>query len=175
METKTDDHSQLDHTPRTLSRVLELSILSSLCSRWDWTAPTNSPTVVRRTWPSPTRYLLLTIIDGLIADIIDRIPSSSKYTLLYVTSPREFPEIDSVVYESEDAYPESVRMELKRDYSAHSTYSSASEADRKPSLFDEYQFFTPGLYSPLVNCPRDLTRLTHWQEFSWASWLLSYA
>lgn len=43
-------------------------------------------------------------------------------------------------------------MELKRDYSAHSTYSSASESDRKPSLFDEYQFFTPGLYSPLVNC-----------------------
>ncbi|GLI78193.1 hypothetical protein PoHVEF18_006500 [Penicillium ochrochloron] len=83
--------------------------------------------------------------DGLIADIIDRIPSSSKYTLLYVTSPREFPETDSVVYETEDAYPDSVRMELKRDYSSHS-YSSASESDRNTSLFDEYQFFTPGLF-----------------------------
>jgi hypothetical protein len=90
--------------------------------------------------------LLLTFSDGLIADIIERIPSSSKYTLLYVTSPREFPETDSMVYETEDAYPDSVRMELKRDYSSHSSYSSASESDRNISLFDEYQFFTPGSY-----------------------------
>jgi hypothetical protein len=89
---------------------------------------------------------LLTFSDGLIADIIERIPSSSKYTLLYVTSPREFPETDSMVYETEDAYPDSVRMELKRDYASHSSYSSASESDRHTSLFDEYQFFTPGSY-----------------------------
>lgn len=95
---------------------------------------------------------LLTFIDGLIADIIDRIPSSSKYTLLYVTSPREFPETDSVIYETEDAYPDSVRMELKRDYTSHSSYSSASESDRNTSLFDEYQFFTPGLYSRPEDC-----------------------
>ncbi|KAF3398147.1 hypothetical protein F1880_005720 [Penicillium rolfsii] len=87
--------------------------------------------------------------DGLIADIIDRIPPSSKYTLLYVTSPREFPETDPVVYETEDAYPDSVRMELKRDYSSHSSHSSHSsalESNRSTSLFDEYQFFTPGLF-----------------------------
>jgi hypothetical protein len=51
-----------------------------------------------------------------------------------------------MVYETEDAYPDSVRMELKRDYSSHSSYSSASESDRHTSLFDEYQFFTPGSY-----------------------------
>ncbi|KAF7718344.1 Uncharacterized protein PECH_001061 [Penicillium ucsense] len=84
--------------------------------------------------------------DGLIADIIDRIPSSSKYTLLYVTSPREFPETDSVVYESEDAYTDSVRVELKRDYSSHSSESRESKSDRTTSLFDEYQFFTPGIF-----------------------------
>ncbi|CEO58693.1 hypothetical protein PMG11_03399 [Penicillium brasilianum] len=84
--------------------------------------------------------------DGLVADIIERIPSSSQYTLLYITSPREFPETDSIIYETEDAYPDSVRMELKRDYSSHSSYSSASESGRNTSLFDEYQFFTPGLF-----------------------------
>ncbi|KAJ5491442.1 hypothetical protein N7539_003009 [Penicillium diatomitis] len=84
--------------------------------------------------------------DGLIADIIDRIPSSSKYTLLYVTSPREFPETDSVVYESEDAYTDSVRVELKRDYSSHSSESRESNPDRTTSLFDKYQFFTPGIF-----------------------------
>ncbi|KAJ5683072.1 hypothetical protein N7462_006237 [Penicillium macrosclerotiorum] len=85
--------------------------------------------------------------DGLIADIIDRIPSSSKYTLLFVTSPREFPETDSVVFDSsEDAYPESVRMELKRDYSSHSYSSSSDSPEKNKSLFDEYQYFTPGIF-----------------------------
>ncbi|KAJ5166668.1 uncharacterized protein N7482_005449 [Penicillium canariense] len=89
--------------------------------------------------------------DGLISDIIDRIPSSSKYTLLYVTTPREFPETDSIVYESEDAYQDSVRMELKRDYSSYSSYSSASDSsNRNTSLFDEYQYFTPGIFMGLM-------------------------
>lgn len=35
-------------------------------------------------------------------------------------------------------------MELKRDYS--SKPSAISESDRRQSLFDEYQYFTPGLY-----------------------------
>lgn len=93
----------------------------------------------------------LTFLDGLLADIIERLPSSSKYTLLYVTSPREFPETDSIVYESEDAYQDPVHMEIKRDYSAHSSYSrSSDESDRRQSLFDEYQYFTPGTYHTCV-------------------------
>lgn len=91
----------------------------------------------------------------MIADVIDRIPSSSKYTLLYVTSPREFPETDSAVYETEDVYSDSVRIELKRDYSAH---SRDSKSDRTTSLFDEYQFFTPGsgtFLSALMELPAD--------------------
>ncbi|KAJ5127369.1 BIG/ATPase V1 complex subunit S1 [Penicillium atrosanguineum] len=83
--------------------------------------------------------------DGLLADILERIPSDSTYTLLYATSPREFPETDSVVYESnEGSYPESIHMELKRDYSSNP--SANSESDRRESLFDEYQFFTPGIF-----------------------------
>lgn len=87
----------------------------------------------------------LTFSDGLIADIIDRIPSSSKYTLLYVTSPREFPESDSVVLDfNEDSYQNPIHMEIKRDYSSHTGGSDSS--DRVQSLFDEYQYFTPGSY-----------------------------
>jgi len=83
--------------------------------------------------------------DGLLADIIERIPSHSTYTLLYATSPREFPETDSVVYESnEGSYQDSVHMELKRDYSSH--VSSRPESGRRQSLFDDYQYFTPGSY-----------------------------
>jgi hypothetical protein len=86
-------------------------------------------------------------IDGLLADIIDRLPSDSKYTLLYVTSPREFPESDSVVYEPSDEFnQEGMHMDLKRDYSSFSSSSSSSESDRRQSLFDEYQYFTPGSY-----------------------------
>ncbi|KAJ5938222.1 hypothetical protein N7454_004564 [Penicillium verhagenii] len=89
--------------------------------------------------------------DGLLADIIDRIPSESKYTLLYVTSPREFPDSDSVVYESSDEFnQEGIHMELKRDYSTYSPVSSSSESDRNQSLFDEYQFFTPGIFMGLL-------------------------
>ncbi|KAJ5658300.1 BIG/ATPase V1 complex subunit S1 [Penicillium longicatenatum] len=89
--------------------------------------------------------------DGLLADIIDRLPSDSKYTLLYVTSPREFPESDSVVYEPSDEFnQEGMHMDLKRDYSSYSSASSSSESDRRSSLFDEYQYFTPGIFMGLL-------------------------
>ncbi|KAJ5092095.1 hypothetical protein NUU61_006965 [Penicillium alfredii] len=87
--------------------------------------------------------------DGLLADIVDRIPSSSKFTILYVTSPREFPETDSVVYDSgEDSYQDSVHMDLKRDYSSHSYAGKPSSSSK--SLFQEYQYFTPGIFMGLL-------------------------
>jgi hypothetical protein len=91
--------------------------------------------------------LLLILLDGFLADVIDRLPSSSKYTILYITSPREFPETDSVIYEtSGDSYQDSLHMGLKRDYSAD---GSASASSNHTSLFEEYQYFTPGLYLPI--------------------------
>ncbi|KAJ5902302.1 BIG/ATPase V1 complex subunit S1 [Penicillium taxi] len=88
--------------------------------------------------------------DGILSDIIERIPSSSKYTLLYITSPREFPETDSVVYDTTEEYGDSIRMELKRDYSAHTSSSSSNSTGRTVSLFDEYQYFTPGIFMGLL-------------------------
>ncbi|KAJ5082121.1 hypothetical protein N7532_011164 [Penicillium argentinense] len=89
--------------------------------------------------------------DGLLSDIIERIPSGFKYTLLYITSPREFPETDSVVYKSDSgSYQDSIHMDLKRDYSSYSSDSSDSDSDRKTSLFDEYQYFTPGIFMGLM-------------------------
>lgn len=38
-------------------------------------------------------------------------------------------------------------MDLKRDYSSSSSSSSSSGSDRRQSLFDEYQYFTPGSYT----------------------------
>ncbi|BCR87636.1 Ac45/VOA1 transmembrane domain-containing protein [Aspergillus chevalieri] len=76
--------------------------------------------------------------DGFLSDIIDRIPSSKKYTLLYVTSPRE---TEGTIYKpNEEAYQEPLRMELKRDYSDY------TKQDSNKSLFQEYQYFTPGMF-----------------------------
>ncbi|KAJ5458205.1 hypothetical protein N7475_009593 [Penicillium sp. IBT 31633x] len=87
--------------------------------------------------------------DGFLADVVDRIPSSSKYTILYITSPREFPETDSAIYEATgDSYQDSIHMDLKRDYSAYESASSAS--DNSTSLFEEYQYFTPGIFMGLM-------------------------
>ncbi|KAI9924106.1 hypothetical protein ASPWEDRAFT_38501 [Aspergillus wentii DTO 134E9] len=86
--------------------------------------------------------------DGLLADIVDRIPSSKKYTILYVTSPREFQDSESPVYHSDDnTYQDPVHMELKRDYSAHG-YRVDSASNK--SLFQEYQYFTPGIFMGLI-------------------------
>ncbi|KAJ5120408.1 uncharacterized protein N7515_009796 [Penicillium bovifimosum] len=86
--------------------------------------------------------------DGFLADVVDRIPSSSTYTIIYITSPREFPETDSVIYEAGDSYPDTAHMELKRDYSAHGSASSSLKQDT--SLFNDYQFFTPGIFMGLM-------------------------
>ena len=115
-------------------------------------------------------YSSLTLLDGFLVDVIDRIPSSSKYTILYITSPREFPETDSVIYDiSGDSYQDSLHMELKRDYSAHG--SASSQSNNSTSLFEEYQYFTPGMYLPTP--PSLFAILTLLQVSSWDSWLPS--
>ncbi|EKV05569.1 BIG/ATPase V1 complex, subunit S1 [Penicillium digitatum] len=87
--------------------------------------------------------------DGFLADVIERLPSSSKYTIIYITSPREFPETDSVIYDaSGDSYQDSLHMELRRDYSAHGSASDSS--GNSTSLFEEYQYFTPGIFMGLM-------------------------
>ncbi|GES63054.1 BIG1-domain-containing protein [Aspergillus terreus] len=88
----------------------------------------------------------LTDNDGLLADIIERIPSK-KYTLLYTTSPREYEGVASGIYHSENnPYDDPVHQDLKRDYSA---YTSDDESSSK-SLFQEYQYLSPGLFMGLL-------------------------
>jgi hypothetical protein len=83
---------------------------------------------------------LLIIIDALLSDIVSRLPSK-KYTLFYLTTPREFEENDSPVYQQQsDLYQDPVHIDLKRDYAVH----SRREETINSSLFDEYQYFTPG-------------------------------
>lgn len=81
--------------------------------------------------------------DGFLADIIERLPSS-KYTLLYVTSPRENVDSSSTTHlpSGNDQYQDPLHMELKRDYSTH----SRREDSKTQSLFQEYQYLTPGLF-----------------------------
>lgn len=92
--------------------------------------------------------LHLFLVDAFLADIIDRIPSS-KYTLIYVTSPREFVEngeSDSVVYNS-DVFQEPLHMQLKRDYAGD---ARQDDSDSGKSLFQEYQFLSPGTFSTIA-------------------------
>ncbi|KAL3445703.1 BIG/ATPase V1 complex, subunit S1 [Aspergillus insuetus] len=84
--------------------------------------------------------------DALLSDIVGRLPSK-KYTLFYLTTPREFGENDSPVYQQQnDLYQDPVHIDLKRDYSVH----SRREETINSSLFDEYQYFTPGLFMGLI-------------------------
>ncbi|KAL1968510.1 hypothetical protein VTN77DRAFT_1720 [Rasamsonia byssochlamydoides] len=113
-----------------------------------------SPRVIDVTFPmlplGSNRAQQLADNDAFLADIIDRVPSS-KYTLVYVTSPREFvddAEPDSPVYNLESGvFQEPLHMELKRDYAGHAREDGS---DSSRSLFEEYQFLSPGIFMGLV-------------------------
>ncbi|KAK1138965.1 hypothetical protein N8T08_001609 [Aspergillus melleus] len=86
--------------------------------------------------------------DGLLSDIIERLPESKKYSVLYVTSPREFDESDPSLYHSEsNPYQDSIHMDLKRDHSVRARQDGAAS---NKSLFQEYQYFTPGIFMGLM-------------------------
>ncbi|KAL4808461.1 BIG/ATPase V1 complex, subunit S1 [Aspergillus unguis] len=91
------------------------------------------------------RAVQLSDNDGLLSDIVGRL-ASEKYTILYVTTPREFEEVDTPVYDSPNDYQDAIHMDLKRDYSAHSRRDDTTNS----SLFSEYQYFTPGIFMGLI-------------------------
>lgn len=87
--------------------------------------------------------VLTALTDGLLSDIIERLPDSKKYTVLYITSPREKLSSETGVYQSEDAsYQDPLHMDLKRDFSAHGL---GDDAPSNKTLFREYHYFTPGM------------------------------
>ncbi|EED21690.1 conserved hypothetical protein [Talaromyces stipitatus ATCC 10500] len=88
--------------------------------------------------------------DALLADVLDHIPSS-KYTLIYVTSPREYEDEDSgsITYSANDDLQaqELLHQDLKRDF-AESARKDDTSDDR--SLFQKYQFLSPGIFMGFV-------------------------
>ncbi|KAN0076645.1 BIG/ATPase V1 complex, subunit S1 [Elaphomyces granulatus] len=111
------------------------------------------PRIISVTFPmlplSPERSQQLINNDAFLAGVIDQVPSQS-YTFLYITSPKEFVDgevTDSFVYHPENsAYQEPLHMDLKRDYVAHSRGPSLPS---NQSLFQRYQFLSPGIFMGL--------------------------
>lgn len=104
-----------------------------------------------KNWPEMVYFILpmfvkdgadLTCIDVLLADVLDHIPSS-KYTLIYVTTPREYEndDLSSINYSSEDDLQEPIHQDLKRDF-AESRQDGTTD---NRSLFQKYQFLSPGI------------------------------
>ncbi|KAL4908136.1 hypothetical protein BDW74DRAFT_97497 [Aspergillus multicolor] len=84
--------------------------------------------------------------DGLLSNIVGRL-QSEKYTMLYLTTPREFEDSDPPIYQSpSDQYQDTIHMDLKRDFSSHPRRDDATNN----SIFDEYQYFTPGIFMGLI-------------------------
>ncbi|KAL1865117.1 hypothetical protein Plec18167_009520 [Paecilomyces lecythidis] len=93
-----------------------------------------------------SNYMDSLFLDGFLADIVDR-TSSKKYTVIYITSPREIvdgEQSESFMYHSDVDSQEPVHMDLKRDYASNAREGSTQ------SVFEEYQFLTPGIFMGLI-------------------------
>ena len=66
----------------------------------------------------------------------------SSYTVILFSDPNEFH-----AYEPE--FVEPVLMELKRRSDDASVYARSIRSEDDPSLFEKYQFFTPGIFMGL--------------------------
>lgn len=111
--------------------------------------------------------VLICSTDAFLAGIVDRL-SSDKYTVIYVTSPREDAERDNFVYQSEqNGFEESRHIELKRNLRDNSQEDGPKGSQ---SVFEKYQFLSSGkIPFHLVHCPV----ANNWQAFLWASLPLS--
>lgn len=70
------------------------------------------------------------------------------------------------MYHSDVGSQEPVHMDLKRDYATHARREGSSSSNS--SLFEKYQFFTPGSFRPIyIYC---IFTTDQTQVFSWASW-----
>ncbi|EEA25812.1 hypothetical protein TMatcc_005951 [Talaromyces marneffei ATCC 18224] len=112
----------------------------------------SGPRVIDITFPAlslhESRLQELSHNDAVLADVLDHIPSS-KYTLIYVTTPREYEDEDlsSINYGSSDDLQEPIHQDLKRDF-AESIREDDTSDNR--SLFQKYQFLSPGIFMGFV-------------------------
>lgn len=79
--------------------------------------------------------------DAFLASVIDHIPSS-KYTLIYATSPREYEEQEIHIHDELRAQ-EPFHQDLRRDYAES---ARQEDTDDNRSLFQKYQFLSPGIF-----------------------------
>jgi hypothetical protein len=91
----------------------------------------------------------LTHLDDALDGWISKQARSEDYTVVYVTTPPTEATVKAQLveemppYEMENAYRDSMHMELKRDVSAH---VKSANSTTSAGLFERYQYFTPGLF-----------------------------
>ena len=90
-------------------------------------------------------------IDLFLANVLDAIPSSSKLTVLYTTTPPMAAEAEHLekpsTYEMDDSMSP-MHMDLKRDVSFEARQDAGNITLVDGPLFERYQYFTPGKCSP---------------------------
>lgn len=90
--------------------------------------------------------------DDALTRSFDAITSSDSYSILFIGTP------DEQAYEAE--FQDPVRMDLKRDVGSFSTRAAGNGTIDRRSLFEKYQFFTPGIFMALVTVVVLLSILT---------------
>ena len=83
-----------------------------------------------------------------MASVLD-ILSSTKYTVLYTTSPNNdaavHEQTESAPYEMDSTFQAPVHMELKRDLNHHERANDGNITLPDGPLFERYQFLSPGM------------------------------
>jgi len=88
--------------------------------------------------------------DARINRLLNAIPESASYTVVYISTPLNTTvrkeEQERVSYESQ--FQDAVHMDLRRDLKAR-VPPKINNTDMRP-LFEKYQFLTPGLFMGLL-------------------------
>ncbi|CAL8579779.1 hypothetical protein XPA_005510 [Xanthoria parietina] len=94
--------------------------------------------------------------DVFLSSILDLLPTS-KYTVLYTTSPYTAPKstqhVEPEMYEMDSSFSSSqAHMGIKRDFGAHGKRAEDDQNVTLPDapLFEKYQYFTPGIFMGLI-------------------------
>jgi len=97
--------------------------------------------------PSEERVSMLSEHDALLGGVLSIIGTDS-YTVIYTSTPPSEMELSDMphpdhTYEMDDAFQDSLHMELKRDVDSE---EGNTTWDSNLPLFEKYQFFSPGIF-----------------------------
>ncbi|KAL8687926.1 MAG: hypothetical protein Q9218_006029 [Villophora microphyllina] len=94
--------------------------------------------------------------DAFLASILDFLPSS-KYTVIYTTTPYSRPQstikdqLEQETYEMDTSFSsQQQHMELKRDLNGHQYGKRENITLPDAPLFERYQYFTPGIFMGIL-------------------------